>query len=174
MRAASSIGGPTSARLPGPGTAAPLTSAAGAWASVAYVQDQMVLGWLVRGLHSAGASAMVVLIVLHMLQVALYGAYKRPREVNWIVGVMLLGLVLGFALTGYLLPWDQKGYWATQVATGIMGSVPGGEPLRVLLQGGSEYGNLTLTRFYALHVFVLPIGLAVLLGIHLALFRKHG
>ena len=82
--------------------------------------------------------------------------------------------MLGFALTGYLLPWDQKGYWATQVATGIMGSVPGGEPLRVLLQGGTEYGNLTLTRFYTLHVFVLPIGLAALLGIHLTLFRKHG
>jgi len=86
----------------------------------------------------------------------------------------MAGIVLAFALTGYLLPWDQKGYWATQVATGIMGTVPGGEPLRILLQGGTEYGNLTLTRFYALHVFVLPIGLGALLFVHLALFRKHG
>jgi ubiquinol-cytochrome c reductase cytochrome b subunit len=84
------------------------------------------------------------------------------------------GLVLAFALTGYLLPWDQKGYWATQVATGIMGSVPGGEPLKQMIQGGPEYGNLTITRFFALHVFVLPILLGGLLVAHIALFRRHG
>jgi ubiquinol-cytochrome c reductase cytochrome b subunit len=117
---------------------------------------------------------MVVVTAMHFLQVVIAGAYRRPRELNWLTGLGMAGLVLAFALTGYLLPWDQKGYWATQVATGIMGSVPGGEPLRVLLQGGAEYGNLTLTRFYTLHVFVLPLGLAALLGAHLALFRKHG
>jgi ubiquinol-cytochrome c reductase cytochrome b subunit len=84
------------------------------------------------------------------------------------------GLVLAFALTGYLLPWDQKGYWATQVATGIMGTVPGGEPLQQVIQGGPEYGNLTITRFYALHVFVLPMTLAGLLAAHVSLFRRHG
>jgi ubiquinol-cytochrome c reductase cytochrome b subunit len=149
-------------------------SATDAWASVQYLNDQVTAGWFLRGLHHHGSSAMVVLTAFHFLQTFIAGAYRKPRELNWLAGVAMGGLVLGFALTGYLLPWDQKGYWATQVATGIMGSVPGGEPLRVLLQGGNEYGNLTLTRFYTLHVFVLPIGLAALLGIHLALFRKHG
>jgi ubiquinol-cytochrome c reductase cytochrome b subunit len=145
-----------------------------AWASVAYLNDTVTAGWFLRGLHHHGSSAMVILTVCHFVQVVLAGAYRRPRELNWLTGLAMGGLVLGFALTGYLLPWDQKGYWATQVATGIMGTVPGGEPLRILLQGGTEYGNLTLTRFYALHVFVLPIGLGALLFIHLALFRKHG
>jgi len=149
-------------------------SATDAWASTAYLNDQVTAGWFLRGLHHHGSSAMVVVTGLHFLQTTIAGAYRRPRELNWLTGLAMAGLVLGFALTGYLLPWDQKGYWATQVATGIMGSLPGGEPLRVLLQGGNEYGNLTLTRFYALHVFVLPIGLALLLGIHLTLFRKHG
>ncbi|HEX4338643.1 MAG TPA: cytochrome b N-terminal domain-containing protein [Polyangiaceae bacterium] len=149
-------------------------SATDAWASTEYLNDQVTAGWFLRGLHHHGSSAMVVVTALHFLQTVIAGAYRRPRELNWLTGMAMGGLVLGFALTGYLLPWDQKGYWATQVATGIMGSVPGGEPLRVLLQGGTEYGNLTLTRFYALHVFVLPIGLAALLGIHLTLFRKHG
>jgi ubiquinol-cytochrome c reductase cytochrome b subunit len=146
-----------------------------AWASVAYLQDQMTGGWIVRGLHSAGASAMIILILLHMLQVTLWGAYKKPREVNWIFGVVMLALVMGFALTGYLLPWDQKGYWATQVATSLLGATPlVGHGLQRLVQGGDAYGNLTLTRFYALHVFVLPVGLVLLTALHVALFRKHG
>jgi ubiquinol-cytochrome c reductase cytochrome b subunit len=149
-------------------------SATDAWASTQYLNDQVTAGWFLRGLHHHGSSAMVILVGLHFLQVVIAGAYRKPRELNWLIGLAMAGLVLGFALTGYLLPWDQKGYWATQVATGIMGSMPGGEPLRVLLQGGNEYGNLTITRFFVLHVFVLPIGLAVLLGAHLALFRKHG
>lgn len=149
-------------------------SATDAWASVAYLQDQVRAGWFLRGLHSHGASAMVVVMVLHVGQVAWFGAYRKPRELNWWTGLAMGGLVLAFALTGYLLPWDQKGYWATQVATGIMGSVPGGEPLRILLQGGHEYGNLTVTRFFAVHVFVLPILLVLLLVAHVALFRRHG
>jgi len=90
-----------------------------AWASVAFIQDQMTMGWFIRGLHSMGASAMVVMTCLHLAQVLLFGAYKAPREMNWIVGALMMGLVLAFSLTGYLLPWDQKGYWATQVATSI-------------------------------------------------------
>lgn len=149
-------------------------SATDAWASTAYLNDQVAYGWFLRGLHHHGSSAMVVVVLLHLLQVVWAGAYRKPREVNWWTGLVMGGLVLAFALTGYLLPWDQKGYWATQVATGIMGSVPGGEPMQHFVQGGSEYGNLTLTRFFALHVFVLPITLALLLFVHLALFRKHG
>ncbi len=149
-------------------------SSSDAWGSVAYIQDQVTAGWFIRGLHHHGSSAMVVVTLLHLLQVTLYGAYRRPRELNWLVGLGMAGLVLAFALTGYLLPWDQKGFWATQVATGIMGSVPGGEPLRIFLQGGSQYGNFTLTRFYALHVFILPLSLLLLLVAHIGLFRKHG
>jgi len=129
----------------------------------------------VRGLHSNGASAMVIVAGLHLLQTAVYGAYKKPRELNWIVGVLMLGLIFAFALTGYLLPWDQKGYWATKVATGIAGQTPFiGEELKQFLQGGNEYGNLTLTRFFALHVFVLPGALLALLALHLVAFWRHG
>jgi ubiquinol-cytochrome c reductase cytochrome b subunit len=149
-------------------------SASDAWASTAYLNDQVTAGWFLRGLHHHGSSAMVVVVVLHLLQVVWAGAYRAPREVNWWTGLAMGGLVLAFALTGYLLPWDQKGYWATQVATGIMGSVPGGEPLQQVVQGGPEYGNLTITRFFALHVFVLPLALGGLLAAHIALFRRHG
>ncbi len=149
-------------------------SAASAWASTAYLNDQVAGGWFLRGLHHHGSSAMVIVMVLHLLQVVWAGAYRKPREVNWWSGLGMAGIVLAFALTGYLLPWDQKGYWATQVATGIMGTVPGGEPVQHLVQGGNEYGNLTITRFFAIHVFVLPIALAGLLGLHLWVFRKHG
>jgi ubiquinol-cytochrome c reductase cytochrome b subunit len=151
----------------------PSTSAA--WASVAYLQTQVGLGWLMRGLHSTGASAIVLAATVHLLQVTLFGAYRKPREVNWWVGLGLLGVMFAFALTGYLLPWDQKGYWATQVATSLLGATPViGPPLKRIVQGGAAYGNLTLTHFYALHVIALP-ALAVLLVVaHIKLFRKHG
>jgi len=150
-------------------------SATDSWASVAYIQDQVTLGWFVRGLHSYGATAMVILAGLHMLQTAVWGSYKKPREVNWIIGVIMLGVILAFALTGYLLPWDQKGYWATKVATGIAGTSPiAGESLQQAIQGGNEYGNLTLTRFFTIHVFVLPAVLIGLLVAHIGLFRRHG
>ena len=150
-------------------------SASDAWASVAYLEDEVTLGWFIRGLHHHGASAMVIAAGLHMFQVVLYGAYKKPREVTWWIGVMLLGLILAFALTGYLLPWDQTGFWATKVATGIAGETPGaGHELQAAVQGGNEYGNLTLTRFFALHVFVLPALTFGLVALHVMLFRKHG
>ncbi len=150
-------------------------SATDAWASVAYIQDQVQLGWFIRGMHSAGASVMMLGMCAHLLQVLIYGAYKKPRELNWLSGLFLVTLVFGFALTGYLLPWDQKGYWATQVATTLIGSIPlVGSLLQQLLQGGPTYGNLTLTHFYALHVFVLPVVVLVLVAIHLWVFRRHG
>jgi ubiquinol-cytochrome c reductase cytochrome b subunit len=146
-----------------------------AWASVHYITYKMDAGWLVRGVHHFGAQAMVVLLGMHLLQVSVYGAYKRPREVNFWFGLVLMATVLGFALTGYLLPWDQKGYFATRVATNIAGTVPvaGGFTQR-FLQGGPEYGALTLTRFYSLHVVVLPALTALAVAVHIALFRKHG
>jgi ubiquinol-cytochrome c reductase cytochrome b subunit len=150
-------------------------SAKDAWASVAYVQQEVTLGWFIRGLHSSGASAMMILTALHLAQVTLYGAYRRPREINWWVGVVMMAVLFGFALTGYLLPWDQKGYWATQVATSLVGATPALGPwLKRVLIGGPEYGNLTLTHFYALHVLALPAAMALLTVVHVALMRKHG
>jgi len=146
-----------------------------AWSSVYFIQYQMDFGWLIRGLHHFGSQTMVVLLALHMLQVVIAGAHLPPREINWWLGLGLLGLVLGLSLTGYLLPWDQKGLWATQVATNIAGTLPLLGPwLQRVIVGGPEYGHHTLTRFYTLHVGVLPPLVIVLIVAHLAVFRRHG
>src|SRR5688572_16699909 len=146
-----------------------------AWESVYYIQHEMTGGWLLRGIHHSTAQAMNILLVLHLMQVIIDGAYKAPREVNFWFGVALLLLVLGLSLTGYLLPWDQKRYWATKVATNIMALTPFiGPGLQKLVIGGADYGHHTLTRFFALHAGVLP-GLIVLLLVgHIYLFRRHG
>ena len=146
-----------------------------AWESVYYIQNEMTLGWLVRGIHHFAAQAMVILLVIHLVQVVIDGAYKAPREVNFWLGLVLMQIVMGLGLTGYLLPWDQKGYYATQVATEIMGSTPViGPDIQKLAQGGSEYGHHTLTRFFAMHAGVLPALLVMLLGLHIYTFRRHG
>ena len=150
-------------------------SAQTAWESVWYIQHEMAGGWLLRGIHHFMAQAMVVLLALHLLQVVIDGAYKAPREVNFWLGLVLMMLVLGMALTGYLLPWDQKGYWATRVATNLAGLVPfAGPAIQKLVVGGPDYGHHTLTRFFALHAGFLPATLVAFLVVHLALFRKHG
>lgn len=150
-------------------------SAVSAYDSVDYIMYQAPLGWLVRGLHHYGASSMVILVVLHMIHTFSYSAYKKPREFNWVSGVLLLLITLGFGFTGYLLPWDQRGYWATKVGTEIAGSLPGlGTTLMGLMRGGGELGQLTLTRFYTTHVIVLPVLLLLFVGFHLALLRFHG
>jgi len=150
-------------------------SSSTAWGSVFYISHDMWAGWFIRGVHHFAAQAMVVLLVLHLLQVLWAGAYRRPREVNWWFGMALLFLTLGFSLTGYLLPWDQKGYWATKVATNIMGGAPGiGPYLQKIVVGGPDYGNQTVTRFYGLHVGFLPVLLVLCLVAHVALFRRHG
>src|SRR5213082_2695457 len=146
-----------------------------AWESVYYIQNEMTCGWLLRGIHHFTASVMNVLLVLHLMQVVIDGAYKAPREINFWFGMVLLMLVLGLSLTGYLLPWDQKGYWATKVATNIMGGAPVlGPYLQKVVVGGSDYGNQTLTRFYGLHVGLLPTAFVLCLVAHVALFRRHG
>jgi ubiquinol-cytochrome c reductase cytochrome b subunit len=146
-----------------------------AWQSVKFIQDEVPLGVFIRALHHWGSSAMVILLLVHLVQVFMWAAYKYPREFTWMVGVLLLFCTLGLAFTGYLLPWDQKAYWATKVGLGIASTTPGiGDALRALLQGGPQMGNLTLTRFFAIHVFVLPGLLVVLVVIHLYLFRLHG
>jgi ubiquinol-cytochrome c reductase cytochrome b subunit len=150
-------------------------SSSTAWGSVFYISHEMSAGWFIRGLHHFGSQAMIILLALHLLQVLIAGAYRAPREWNWWIGLILLFITLGLSLTGYLLPWDQKGYWATKVATNIMGSVPVlGPAIQRIVVGGSDYGNQTLTRFYALHVGLLPALLVLTLVVHIALFRRHG
>jgi ubiquinol-cytochrome c reductase cytochrome b subunit len=149
-------------------------SATAAWASVAFIQDELTMGWFVRGLHSFGASALIVVTGLHLLQVLVTGAYRAPRELNWIVGVVLLLLVVVSTITGYGLPWDQKGYWAKLVETGIVGQTPLlGGLLEKVAQGGGAYGNYTVTHFYAVHVFLLPAGLIALVALHLRMVFRH-
>ena len=122
-------------------------SAQTAWESVFFIQEQMAGGWLLRGIHHYTAHLMTVLLVLHLMQVVIDGAYKAPREINFWFGIILLLLVLGLSLTGYLLPWDQKGYWATKVATNLVGITPIiGNDLQTAIMGGSDYGHHTLTR----------------------------
>jgi ubiquinol-cytochrome c reductase cytochrome b subunit len=146
-----------------------------AWESVFYIQHEMWGGWLLRGIHHFMAQAMVVLLAIHFLQVVWDGAYRAPRELNFVLGLVLMLIVLGLALTGYLLPWDQKGYWATTVGTNLASQAPAvGPDLRKLAIGGSEYGHQTLTRFFALHAGVLPGLLVAFLAMHIALFRRHG
>jgi ubiquinol-cytochrome c reductase cytochrome b subunit len=145
-----------------------------AWESVYYIQHQMWGGWFLRGLHHYTAQAMTVLLAVHLMQVVIDGAYKAPREVNFWTGVLLLLLVLALSLTGYLLPWDQKGFGATGVATGIIGIVPGGEYLERILIGASTYGHHTLTRFFALHAGIIPGAIIAFIVAHVYLFRRHG
>jgi quinol-cytochrome oxidoreductase complex cytochrome b subunit len=146
-----------------------------AYDSVQYITTQVPAGWLVRGLHHYGASAMVILTILHMLRVIWYGAYKFPREVTWFSGVGLLLIVMGFGFTGYLLPWDQKAFWATTVGTRIASVTPGiGETLMRIMRGGTELTAVTLARFFGVHVWVLPAILMIFLGIHLYLVIKLG
>lgn len=146
-----------------------------AWPSVHHITTQVRFGSLIRSLHHWGSSAMVILLLVHLVQVFVWGAYKKPRELTWMVGVLLLVLTLGLAFTGYLLPWDQKAYWATKVGLGIVSTTPGvGESVKTALQGGPQMGNLTLTRFFSIHVFVLPGLLIALVVVHLYLFRVHG
>jgi menaquinol-cytochrome c reductase cytochrome b subunit len=147
-----------------------------AWQSVYYLQNEVAFGEIVRGMHHWGSSLVVVMIFLHTLRVFFTGSYKKPRELNWIVGVMLFGVILGLSFTGYLLPWDMKALFATKVGIEIAASVPViGGMIKVLLAGDSAIlGAQTLTRFFAIHVFFLPAALLGLLGAHFIMIRRQG
>ena len=146
-----------------------------AYESVKFIQEEVPFGAFVRGMHHWGASAMMAAIGLHMLQVYLYGAYKPPREPMWLVGIFLLILTLTFGFTGYLLPWDQKAYWATQAGINLVGSVPmAGGVLARILRGGAELGALTLSRFFAIHTLFLPWSIMALIAAHLFILRRVG
>ena len=146
-----------------------------AYNSLRYILTELTCGRLIRGLHHWGASMMIVVVALHLIQVFLYGAYKKPREATWMVGVGLLLLTLGYGLTGYLLPWDNRAYWGTVVVTQIAGTAPVlGPYLSRLLGGGGAVGVVTFARFFALHVIVLPPVTLLLIALHVFLVRKHG
>ena len=150
-------------------------SAETAHTSVAYITKQVAAGAFLRSLHYYGSSAMIIVLVLHFLQTFLYGSFKGRRELLWMSGATLSLLVLGMGFTGYLLPWDQKAYFATAVGTNIVGEVPlVGEWLTRLLRGGDTIGTLTLSRFYVAHVFLIPGFIFALIAIHIYLFRKAG
>jgi ubiquinol-cytochrome c reductase cytochrome b subunit len=146
-----------------------------AYNSLRYILTEVTAGRLMRGLHHWGASMMIVIVVLHMVQVFLFGAYKKPRETTWMVGVVLLLLTLAYGLTGYLLPWDNRAYWGTVVTTRIAAQAPLlGPYLTRLLGGDDSIGVVTFARFFGLHVLLLPPATALLIGIHVYLVRKHG
>jgi ubiquinol-cytochrome c reductase cytochrome b subunit len=146
-----------------------------AYNSLTYISNEVPFGGFVRGLHHWGASAMVIVVFLHLLRVVVYDSYKAPREFTWLIGVLLLLIVLGFGFTGYLLPWDQKAYWATVVGAKIASTVPFiGEAIGRILRGGEEVGAVTLARFYAVHTIWLPWIVFGLVGLHLFFVRHLG
>ena len=146
-----------------------------AYSSVMYIMRQVAGGRMIHGLHHWGASLMVIVVLLHMTQVFIFGAFRRPREATWIAGVVLLLLTLAFGLTGYLLPWDNKAYWGTVVTIKILASLPVAGHLLTRLAGATDgLGSLTFSRFYALHTLVLPAATVALISIHVYLVRRHG
>ncbi|MGQ9501496.1 MAG: cytochrome b [Anaerolineae bacterium] len=146
-----------------------------AYNSIQYIMNEVAFGWLIRGIHHWGATLMVFTVFLHMLRVFYYGAYKYPRELTWITGVVLLLVTLGLGFTGYLLPWNQRAYWATAVGTSLIGTVPLlGDFLLRVLRGGMELSFLTLSRFFSTHIWVLPAILFSTIGIHLYLVIRNG
>lgn len=146
-----------------------------AYESIHHIMTRMHFGWLIRGLHAWGANIMILLLVAHMFRTFVMGTFKKPRELTWVIGVFIFAAVLVFGFTGYLLPWNQVAYWATTVGTEIAGAIPlVGEPLKTLLRGGDAVGGETLSRFYVLHVAVLPWILAGLVAVHILLVRIHG
>jgi menaquinol-cytochrome c reductase cytochrome b subunit len=146
-----------------------------AYESIQRITNDVTLGWLVRGMHRWGASVFIILMFLHMGRVFLFGAYKYPRELNWIVGVLILALGLAEGFTGYLLPWDETAYWATVVGININATAPFLGPfLANFLQSGPEIGTDTISRFYSLHMLLIPAGIAGLIGLHLYLVVRLG
>jgi len=146
-----------------------------AFASVQYIMTEVNFGWLIRSVHRWSASMMVLNMILHVCRVYLTGGFKKPRELTWVTGVALASVTVSFGLTGYSLPWDQVGYWACKIVTGVPDAIPVVGGLVVgLLRGGVSVGQGTLTRFYSAHTFVLPVVAAVLMLTHFVMIRKQG
>ncbi|NIT36013.1 MAG: DUF4405 domain-containing protein [candidate division Zixibacteria bacterium] len=147
----------------------------GAYDSILFIMNEVRYGWLIRSIHRYAAELMVLTVMIHMAKVFLSGAYKPPRELTWVSGAFLLFLTLAFGFSGYLLPWDQRAYWATTIATQMADSVPLiGKYLSYVLRGGDVIAQRTLSRFYALHVIVLPWVTAFFLLSHFLMIRRQG
>ena len=146
-----------------------------AFSSVEFIMTQVNFGWLIRSVHRWSASMMVLNMILHVCRVYLTGGFKKPRELTWVTGVALASVTVSFGVTGYSLPWDQVGYWACKIVTGVPDAVPivGGLLVQVL-RGGVSVGQTTLTRFYSAHTFVLPVVAVVLMLTHFIMIRKQG
>ena len=156
-------------------TVDPKTGVPVAYESIQYITNDLTWGWLVRGMHRWGASVFIILMFMHMGRVFLFGASKYPRELNWIVGVLLVAVGMMEGFTGYLLPWDQTAYWASVVGININGTAPFLGPfIASLLRGGAEIGPDTLARFYSIHMLLLPGAIAALIGLHLYLVVRLG
>jgi hypothetical protein len=150
-------------------------TAAGAYASIQFIENEVRFGSAIRAIHSWAANGMIVICVAHMLRVFIMGAYKRPRELNWVSGVLLLILTLAFGFTGYLLPWDQRAFWATTVGTQIAGVIPAiGNLALVFLRVGWNVSEATLGRFYGLHIIVIPLATVALMLVHFMMVRRLG
>nr|YP_010338096.1 cytochrome b6 [Erythrolobus coxiae]UNJ17681.1 cytochrome b6 [Erythrolobus coxiae] len=150
-------------------------SVAEAFTSVEYIMTDVNFGWLIRSIHRWSASMMVLMMILHSFRVYLTGGFKTPRELTWVTGVTLAVLTVSFGVTGYSLPWDQVGFWAVKIVTGVPEAIPVvGSSLVELLRGGVSVGQSTLTRFYSLHTFVLPLITAVVMLMHFLMIRKQG
>ena len=146
-----------------------------AFTSVQYIMNEVNFGWLIRSIHRWSASMMVLMMILHVFRVYLTGGFKKPRELTWVVGVMLAVTTVSFGVTGYSLPWDQVGYWAVNIVSGVPAAIPVvGDQLVELMRGSPSVGQATLTRFYSLHTFVLPWVIAVLLLTNFLMIRKQG
>jgi cytochrome b6 len=146
-----------------------------AFASVQYIMTEVNFGWLIRSVHRWSASMMVLNMILHVCRVYLTGGFKKPRELTWVTGVALASVTVSFGVTGYSLPWDQVGYWACKIVTGVPDAIPVvGGLLVTVLRGGVSVGQGTLTRFYSAHTFVLPVVAAVLMLTHFVMIRKQG
>src|SRR5205809_5178816 len=148
-----------------------------AYTSVEFIQNSVYLGWLIRGVHFWSANLLIIMVLVHMARVYWTGSYRAPRELNWMVGVLMLLIILALSLTGYLLPWDTKAYFATEVTIKIAGLTPPqqlGMFIKELLQGGPVVGPPTLQRFFTLHVFVLPALIVLLMYVHFRFSRAHG
>lgn len=146
-----------------------------AYQSIEYIMNEVQFGWLIRGIHHWGASLMVIIVFVHMLRTFFYGAYKFPRELTWLTGVLLFISTLGMGFTGYLLPWNQRAYWATTVGTEIAGTVPFiGDFIERVLRGGSDLSAVTLARFFSMHIWVIPLVLVLLIGVHIYMVVKLG
>lgn len=150
-------------------------SPTGAYQSVKFIMSGVEGGWLIRSIHRLAAEGMIFMMFMHMLRVYFMGAYKKPRELNWLAGMFLLMVTLGFGFTGYLLPWDQTAYWATTVGTDMAGVTPFiGDQVKTILRGGENIGGVTLSRFYSMHVIIFPMMISFFLAAHFFMIRKQG